>query len=74
TAKVVTAVPLSKETEKKLVETLSDLIGGAVFLEKSIDPALLGGIVVQIGERIIDGSLRGQLNRLREEISMKIMT
>jgi len=73
TAKVITAVPLSEALEKKLESTLTELTGEAVFLKKSVDPAILGGIVIQMGERIIDGSLRRQLGRLREEISGKIL-
>lgn len=74
TAEVVTAVPLSEETGKKLEEVLSGLIGEAVFLKKAVDPSLLGGLVVRVGERIIDGSIRGQLHRMREGISREILT
>jgi F-type H+-transporting ATPase subunit delta len=73
TARVITAVPLSEDLEKKLEKTLSGLVGEAVFLKKSVDPSILGGIVIQMGERIIDGSLRRQLSGLREEISSKIL-
>jgi F-type H+-transporting ATPase subunit delta len=74
TADVVTAVPLSEETGKKLEEVLSELIGEAVFLKKTVDPSLLGGLVVRVGERIIDGSIRSQLHRLREGISRELLT
>lgn len=74
TAEVVTAVPLTEETGKKLEEVLSGLIGEAVFLKKAVDPSLLGGLVVRVGERIIDGSVRGQLLRMREGISREILT
>lgn len=74
TAEVVTAVPLSEETGKKLEQVLSELIGEAVFLKKAVDPSLLGGLVVRVGERIIDGSVRGQLQRMREGISREILT
>ncbi len=73
TARVITAVPLSEDLEKKLEKTLSDLTGETVFLKKSVDPAILGGIVIQMGERIIDGSLRRRLSGLREEISGRIL-
>ena len=73
TAEVTTAVPLPEETRKKLEKVFSELIGQAVFLKTSVDPSLLGAIVVRIGERIIDGSIRGQLDRLREGISKDIL-
>ncbi len=74
TAEVVTAVALTEETGKKLEEVLSGLIGEAVFLKKTVDPSLLGGLVVRVGERIIDGSIRGQLLRMREGMSREILT
>lgn len=73
TARVITAVPLTEALEKKLEKTLEGFIGESVFLKKSVDPSILGGIVIQMGERIIDGSLRRRLSGLREEISSKIL-
>ena len=73
TALVTVAVSLSRETEEKLEKALSDLINEPVFLKISVDPSLLGGIVVRMGERIIDGSVRGQLLRLKEQISREIL-
>ncbi len=74
TAKVITAVPLSEAAIKKIETTLSELAGEAVFLKMSVDPEILGGITVYLGDRIIDGSLKGQLEHLREGISRKILT
>ncbi len=69
TAQVKTAVPLTAETEKRLEEVLSKLAGQRVFLKTSVDPTLLGGVVVRLGGRIIDGSVKGRLDRLRAVIS-----
>ncbi len=74
TAKVTTAIPLSEAAMQKMEATLSELVGEAVFLKISVDPAILGGIMVHLGDRIIDGSLKGQLEHLREGISRKILT
>lgn len=74
TAKVITAVPLSEAATKNIEATLSELAGEAVYMKLSVDPAILGGIVVYLGDRIIDGSLKGQLGHLREGISRKILT
>ena len=71
---MTTAVPLSDAVAKKVEATLSDLAGQSVFLKMSVDPSILGGITVQLGDRIIDGSLKGQLDHLREGISRKILT
>ncbi len=74
TAKVITAVPLSEAATKNIESTLSELVGEAVYLKMSVDPEILGGITVYLGDRIIDGSLKGQLEHLREGISRKILT
>ena len=74
TAEVTTAVPLSEETGKKMENLLSEMIGEAVFLKTSVDPSLLGGMVIRVGERIIDGSIRSQFRRLKERISKDILT
>lgn len=74
TAQVTTAVPLTDEGKEKLEKTLSELTGEPVFLKMSVDPSLVGGFVVQIGERIIDGSVRGRLHRLRNDLSREILS
>lgn len=73
TAEVTTAIPLSEETAKKMESTLSELMGEAVFLKTSVDPSILGGMLVRIGERIINGSIRSQLHRLKEMVSSEIL-
>lgn len=74
TAKVITAVPLSGETARKIESILSELVGEPIFMKCSVDPNILGGITVHLGDRIMDGSLKGQLDHLRDGISRKILT
>jgi len=74
TAKVVTAIPVSDRTKQIIEQTLSELVGEPVFLKTSVDPGLLGGITIHLGERIIDGSLKGQLDQLMKGLSRKILT
>lgn len=74
TARVTTAIPLSEPIAQKIEDTLSELVGEAIFMKMAVDPDILGGIVVHLGDRIIDGSLKGQLGQLREGISRKILT
>jgi F-type H+-transporting ATPase subunit delta len=45
------------------------LSGGQVALETAVDPDLIGGVVVRIGDRLIDGSVRGRLERLRNQLA-----
>ncbi len=60
-----TARPLDEMQERALIRSLEQRTGKTVVLDKRVDPSLIGGIVVRIGDTVIDGSLRGQLQRLR---------
>ncbi|MBQ7376888.1 MAG: ATP synthase F1 subunit delta [Clostridia bacterium] len=66
TARVVSAVALNVDERARLTETLSTRYGGRVLAEYAVDPALLGGIVVEIDGKILDGSLRRRLQEAKE--------
>ncbi len=69
-AKVRTAVPLTDDDRRALRQRLARVLGGRqVVLEEVVDPALLGGFVAEVGTYIVDGSLNGQLARLRERMA-----
>lgn len=68
-ARVRTAVALGEEERAALSTRLGQALDGKrVLLEESVDPELLGGFVAEIGSVIVDGSLDGQLARLRERL------
>ncbi len=64
-AEVTSAEPLSDGHVAALKEALKASIGKDVALHTHVDPALIGGLVVQVGSRMIDGSLRTKLNSLK---------
>ena len=64
TAEVVTARPLNDDQLARLKQQLRARAGREVAIDASIDPAILGGIVVKLGSRQIDASIRTKLNRL----------
>ena len=64
-AEVRSAVELSDEQRKRLTESLKKATGLDVDLVVIIDPTVIGGIVTQIGDTVIDGSVRHRLNRVR---------
>lgn len=66
---VRTKYSLSPEEETSLKKALSELTGKEVVLSTGLDPSILGGLVAQIGGTILDGSLRGQLKQLKEELT-----
>jgi F-type H+-transporting ATPase subunit delta len=66
TVKVVTAVDIDSAFRKKLSDALTRRIQHEVKLDCEVNPAILGGAVIHIGDKVIDGSVRGKLNRLLE--------
>jgi F-type H+-transporting ATPase subunit delta len=64
-AEVVSAQPLSPEQAQRLADTLSDRAGKAVRLQTRVDPSLIGGLVVRLGSRMIDTSIRAKLGQLQ---------
>ena len=69
TAEVIAAQQLTKAQEDALGEQLRRVVGGRVTMDVRVDPSLLGGMIVKIGSRMVDGSLKGQLQRL--QLSMR---
>jgi len=65
---VVTAMPLSAELNDKLQATLERLTGKKVVLSTKVDPTILGGIIAKVGDLVLDGSIRSQLQGLKESI------
>jgi F-type H+-transporting ATPase subunit delta len=65
-AAVTVAEPLKDEHVAALKSALAELTGGKeIEIAVKIDPAIIGGLVVQLGSRMVDGSLRTKLNSLR---------
>jgi F-type H+-transporting ATPase subunit delta len=69
TAEVTSAEPLSAKQVTDLKAALKSTIGSDVALTQSVDPTILGGLIVKVGSRMIDNSLRTKLNSLK--VAMK---
>jgi F-type H+-transporting ATPase subunit delta len=67
-AVVTTAVALDAEDEKKLARQLGDITGKQVIIEHKLEPELIGGVVVRVGGKLMDGSTRGRLEALKREL------
>ena len=67
-AVVTTAVDLDAERRAQLEQKLSAQTGKRVTVETRVDPAILGGVVVRIGDRLLDGSTRTRLRHLRGQL------
>jgi F-type H+-transporting ATPase subunit delta len=63
------ASPLDDAELRAITARLEQMSGAQVALETAVDPDLIGGIVVRLGDRLIDGSVRGRLERLRNQLA-----
>jgi len=66
---LTTAHELSDEQAQSIVKTIEAASGRTVEATRSVDPSLIGGIVLQVGSHRADGSVRGRLERLRHELA-----
>ncbi len=67
-AVATSATPLEPSEVSALTARLEQMTGGKVELAVETDPSLLGGFVVRVGDRLIDWSVRGRLERLRNQL------
>jgi len=65
TAEVTSAAPLGEAQMAELKDTLSAMAGKSVVINASVDPSLIGGLVVRLGSRMIDSSIKTKLNALK---------
>jgi len=68
-AEVSSTIELSAGQKKEIAATLARLTGKKIETKYALDPALLGGAVVRIGDTIYDGSLRSRLNQMRARLA-----
>jgi F-type H+-transporting ATPase subunit delta len=62
--RVRSAVPLDEDEATRLISALRRRFGSDIDMEQRVDPSVLGGAVIDAGETVIDGSLRGRLEKL----------
>jgi F-type H+-transporting ATPase subunit delta len=67
--RVKSAVPLDDAEVARLVEALKRRFGSEIEMERSIDPLVMGGAVIDAGETVIDGSLRSRLAKLETALT-----
>lgn len=66
---VVTALPLSEDQKNRLVDRLTETTAYKSFeMNYHVDPALIGGITIRIGDRVLDSSIRSELNELKRTL------
>ncbi|HBJ31838.1 MAG TPA: hypothetical protein DDY93_10805 [Dehalococcoidia bacterium] len=68
-AEAVTAIPLDDDVQRRITEMLSAVSGREVRLTTRVDVEILGGMIVRIGDRVMDGSTRSRLQAMRRELA-----
>jgi F-type H+-transporting ATPase subunit delta len=68
-AQVETAIALTAGERDQLRARLERVLGRGVILEETVNPGLLGGLIARVGSLVLDGSLDGQLARLRARLA-----
>lgn len=65
---VISAIELESSLQEKIQATLEKITGNKVILETEVDPSIIGGIIAKVGDLVFDGSIKTQLNGLKESI------
>jgi F-type H+-transporting ATPase subunit delta len=68
-AGIISAIPLSAEQERSLTDVLRERLGKTPKLNITVNPSLLGGLIVKVSSQMVDTSLRTKLNSIK--IAMK---
>lgn len=67
-ATITTAVPLSDSDAAGVAVRVGQMLGKRVIAERTVDPSIIGGIVIRVGDTLINGSVAGRLAALREQL------
>lgn len=70
-AEAVSAVPLDARQRRSVERALADVYGGEIRLTSRVDPEILGGMVIRIGDKVLDGSARTRLQNMRRELAQR---
>lgn len=68
-AEVTSALPLTLDEQEKVRQDVLNNMGAEASINFKVDPTILGGLVVKIGDRVIDGSVAGQLSNLQRSLN-----
>ena len=67
-ADVTAAIPLSHDDENKLARRLGDIVGSKVVVSTDVAPEIIGGLVIKVGDKLIDGSTKSQFTALKKSM------
>jgi len=64
-AQITTAIPLTENVQNKFLEKINQLTSKKVSVENKVDPSIIGGFIIRVGDKQFDSSISGQLNILK---------
>lgn len=67
-AEVTSAVPLTEQEKERVRENVISKMGGDASVSFTVDPDILGGLIVRVGDRVLDGSVAGKLDSMRQSL------
>ncbi len=68
-AEVTSALPLTTSEQDTVKKDVLSTLGGSAAVSFKVDPSILGGLVIKVGDRVLDGSVSGQLQSLRQSLN-----
>ena len=68
TARLTTSKPIPQEDIDKLADSLKKLFKNDIVFQQNVDPSIIGGAVISVGDLLIDGSLKSNLRHMRDEL------
>lgn len=72
TAEITTAIPLDDEYVLDISKRLTEMAGKPVVVTTKVDPSLIGGIIIKVGDKVIDGSIKSKLAVLKRELGRAV--
>ena len=67
--RITSAIDLDEELVKSIGQRIEEQTGKTIDLDANVDPDLIGGLVLRVGNMVLDSSVRGRLDRLRKEVA-----
>ncbi len=61
-------MPLTDEEREKVKADVLEKVGGSASVSFKVDPGILGGLVIRVGDRVLDGSVAGKLEDMRQRV------
>jgi len=68
-AHVTTALPLTPNEQDNIKQSLAAKIGQDAEINFKVNPSILGGLIIRVGDKVVDGSVAGQLEGMRKSLS-----